>query len=90
MSDKLPLGPVPPNFRGLQLSLFATSGSWWLEITPCPVRAEERLRRLWRSVFRVPFLDIDGPYTHEAFLLAVAKLAVAATEEHHPALERLR
>ena len=40
-------------------------------------------------MFRVPFLGIEGPYTHEAFLLALAKLAVAATDERHPQLERL-
>lgn len=72
------MGTVNPQFRGLEVRLCSHAGSWWLEITPVPTTSQERLRRPWRSVFRVPFLAIEGPLTYEAFLQRLGQLAVEA------------
>lgn len=87
MPDKLPMGTVNPQFRGLEARLHASAGSWWLEITPVPRTAEERLRRPWRSVFRVPFLEIEGPITVPAFLSKMGVYCCEAADESAGHLE---
>ena len=87
MPDKLPMGAVDPRFRGLEARLHNSGGSWWLEITPVPRTAEERLRRPWRSVFRVSFLDMDREITVRSFIDKLGSLLVESTAEHPVGLE---
>lgn len=87
MPDKLPMGSVNPQFRGLEARLHYSAGAWWLEITPVPRTAEERLRRPWRSVYRVPFLGLEDHYTVPSFLVLLGSLCVEATSQHPADLE---
>lgn len=90
MSDNIPTGPVSHGFRGVQVSLFASSGAWWVEVQPCPRSAAERLARPWRFIARVPFLGIEGPYTYQGFVACLATLAAQLSAGDYDSVEQLR
>lgn len=75
MSDTFPRGNVPARFRGVQLSLWAAHGGWWLEVLPAATNSNERLRRPWRTVYRVEQLDLPSPITWSSVVFRLGCMA---------------
>lgn len=90
MSDTFPEGNVPHRFRGLQASLWAAHGGWWFEVVPAATNANERLRRPWRSVYRVGQLELPCPITWASVLNRVALLATEVASGQPADLIHLR